>query len=557
MAGANVTVAAVAKGTANVTVTATDPGGLNATQTFQATVPNQAPQGVGTIPARTVQVGDPATLDVSQYFDDPDGDPLTYTATSSNSHVATVSTAGANLTVTAVAKGTANVTVTATDSGGLTATQTFRVTVPNRPPQRQGTIPAQTITEGQSETVNMSSYFTDPDGDALTYSASSSNTGVARVSVAGSVVTISAVAVGSTTFTVTARDPGGLTATQTASVTVNRANRAPQRVGSIQTQTLDSGGTATLDASRYFSDPDGDALTYSASSSNTGVARVSVSGSTVTISAAGVGSAMVTVTATDPGGLTATQSISVSVSAAAKPDLLVGEVTPTALTITRGGSDAVTFTIRNAGNANSPPTNGRAHQSPDATITTSDRVGSDPIAIRGLMPAATTRIELTVRIPVNFQPGHFYLGMCVDPVAGESNTANNCSSGARVNIVSASSTLSGTVTDGRKAGLPVPGATVRLGNGTNESTTTDARGRYRFHNVSGRVEVTVSAHPSYREQTTEVTVGSDCTLDFTLEHTGIPPFSGTVWVTPEILGSWRPNVAGQRNLYRFAHAGDL
>ena len=65
--------------------------------------------------------------------------------------------------------------------------------------------------------------------DALTYSASSSNAGVARVSVAGSTVTISAAVVGSATVTVTARDPGGQTATQTASVTV-RAAGAPNLV---------------------------------------------------------------------------------------------------------------------------------------------------------------------------------------------------------------------------------------------------------------------------------------------------------------------------------------
>ena len=105
-------------------------------------------------------------------------------------------------------------------------------------------------------------------------------------------------------------------------------------------------------------------------------------------------------------------------------------------------------------------------------------------------------------------------------------------------------TLSGTVTDGRRAGLAVPGATVRLGNGTNESTNTDVRGRYRFSNISGQVEVTVSARPSYRDRTTEVTVGSDYTLDFTLEHTGKPPFRGTVWVTPDVLGPSDPSSLG-------------
>ena len=628
VAGANVTVTAIARGTSNVTVTARDPGGLSATQTFQAAVPNQAPRGVGTIPARTVQVGDPATFDVSQYFDDPDGDPLTYTATSSSSGVATVSTAGANLTVTAVAKGTSNVTVTATDPGGLNATQTFEITVPNRPPaatgtipaqtitegreatvnvssyftdpdgdaltysasssnmgvarvsvegsvvtisavavgsatvtvtardsggltatqtasvtvnranrapqrrgtipaqtitegrtatvnvssyftdpdgdaltysasssnmgvarvsvegsvvtisavavgsatvtvtardsggltatqtasvtvnranrapQRQGTIPAQTITEGRTATVNVSSYFTDPDGDALTYSATSSNTGVAQVSVAGSMVTISAVAVGSATVTVTARDSGGLTATQTASVTVNRANQAPQPVGSVPAQTLNSGGTGTLDASRYFSDPDGDALTYSATSSNTGVASVSVSGSTVTITAAGVGSATVTVTARDPGGLTATQTASVTVRQATAPNLVFASVSPRTATATVPPADTVDVdvVIRNAGNADAAATNIRFLQSNDSTITRNDQEIGSPSSLRALRASEEFRGDWSVIIPANFPtPRTIYVGWCVDSVPGESNTEDNCSPSVQITVTAAGS----------------------------------------------------------------------------------------------------------------------
>ena len=111
--------------------------------------------------------------------------------------------------------------------------------------------------------------------------------------------------------------------------------------------------------------------------------------------------------------------------------------------------------------------------------------------------------------------------------------------GTAVLQVVLSYTLSGTVTDGRRAGLAVPGATVWLVNGMEQSRTTDAGGRYRFPNISGRVKVTVDA-PGYRNQTAEVTVGSDATLDFTLKHTGIPPFQGTVWVTPDIIDASDP-----------------
>ena len=105
-------------------------------------------------------------------------------------------------------------------------------------------------------------------------------------------------------------------------------------------------------------------------------------------------------------------------------------------------------------------------------------------------------------------------------------------------------TLSGAVTDSRMAGLAVPGATVRLENGTTTSVTTDSLGRYQFADIGGKVEVIVSAPPSYLETTMEVTVGSDQTLDIGLDHTGIPPFSGTIWVTPDILGPDDPSSFG-------------
>ncbi|MDE0032081.1 MAG: hypothetical protein OXU75_03000, partial [Deltaproteobacteria bacterium] len=74
VSGSSVAVAALATGSATITVSASDPGGLTAAQTFEATVPNRAPEPVGSIPDLAVHVGDTATLDVAPRFADPDGD---------------------------------------------------------------------------------------------------------------------------------------------------------------------------------------------------------------------------------------------------------------------------------------------------------------------------------------------------------------------------------------------------------------------------------------------------------------------------------------------------
>ena len=184
---------------------------------------------------------------------------------------------------------------------------------PNQAPVAVGTIAALTMAAGETVTVNAESYFSDPDGDALDYTATTSNAGVVAASVSGSTITIGAVAVGNATVTVTARDPGGLSASQIVTVTVERSGRAPQAVGTIPAQTIRVGESAQVDLSPYFSDPDGDALAYDARPNNAGVVTAGVSGSTLTISGVAEGSATVTVAASDPGGLSASQSVSVTV----------------------------------------------------------------------------------------------------------------------------------------------------------------------------------------------------------------------------------------------------
>ena len=295
--GAVVTLTGVAKGDATVTVTAGD-GDLTAEQAFTVTVPNSAPVKVGSVSAQTVNKGASADLTVSSYFSDADEDNLEYTAVSSDTAKVTVAVNGAVVTLTGVAKGDATVTVTAGD-GSLTAGAGLHGDGAEPcsgkgglglcPDGQQG---GKRRSDGCRATSAMRTRT------PLEYSAVSSDTAKVTVAVNGAVVTLTGVARGDATVTVTASD-GGLTAEQAFTVTV--PNGAPV-CGDIPAQTLWVNDDLAVDLSTYCSDPDGDSLTYTATSSATSKVTESVSGSTLTLTGKALGSSDITFTATDNPG---------------------------------------------------------------------------------------------------------------------------------------------------------------------------------------------------------------------------------------------------------------
>ena len=309
---ADLQVTGVGQGAAVVTITVTDPYGLSATQVFVVTVPNRGPEAVGRMPDAETFVGEPVEIALAGYFSDPDGDDLAYSAISSNAGVVTVTVSDADLRVTGVGQGAAVVTVTVTDPYGLSATQVFVVAVPNRGPEAVGRMPDAETFVGESVEIALADYFSDPDGDDLDYFASSSDEGVATVSVTDATLRVASVGQGVATVTVTATDPGGLSATQAFTVTV--PNRVPVVSDPIPDAQVNVAESFELTLSDHFSDPDGDDLTYAATSSDEGVATASASGASLTVAGVGQGAATVTVTATDPGGLSVEQSFTVTVA---------------------------------------------------------------------------------------------------------------------------------------------------------------------------------------------------------------------------------------------------
>ena len=295
-------------------------------------------------------------IDLSDHFNDPDGAAgatLTYTVASSNAAVASGSVTGGMLTVRASAvAGKAKLTVTATDAQKLTARAVVNVTVTaapaeNQAPMLEGKIAAKTVIMGQSVAIDASKYFKDPEGMALTYTASAGSDGDVTVVVEASTVTITGVVVGNATVTITASD-GKLSANQMVEVKVIAATVGgqPVRKGTIPPMTLDAGVAKTVDLSMYFEHPDqGVALSYTATSSNSNAADTTVVGSTLTVTAKAVATKTtveITVVAsdTDPVPQQATQRFMVTVNASEPTTPPTGGVTP--------GSTAISIPVDKA-----------------------------------------------------------------------------------------------------------------------------------------------------------------------------------------------------------------
>ncbi len=271
-------------------------------------------------------------VSLSGVFDDADNDALTVTAASSDETKATVSVAASysSLTVTAKARGTANITVTARDGNGGTVQDTFTVTVKAAPTVALAPSGVSGLEAGATRDVSLSGVFSDADGDALTVTAGSGDTGVATVTVAAdySSLTVTGVAEGSATITVTAQDADGNRVSHEFDVAVtpppqqqgqDPANQVPTVSSAISDATITSeSGTHQASLSGVFSDADNDSLTVTAASSDTARATVSVAAgqSSLTVTAKARGTATITVTAKDGNGGSVSDSFTVRVKAA-------------------------------------------------------------------------------------------------------------------------------------------------------------------------------------------------------------------------------------------------
>ncbi len=281
-----------------VTATVSD-GSLTDSKTFTWTVSNVNRAPTLTQPANQTSAEN-ATISLPLVASDPDGTALAYSATGLPASLSINPTTGVIAgTLTLTSTGTYAVTATASD-GSLTNSKTFTWTVTdvNRAPTL--TQPTNQ-TSAENATISLPLVASDPDGTALTYSASGLPASLSVNATTGVIAgTLTFASAGPYTVTATASD-GSLTNSKTFTWTVSNVNRAPTLT---QPANQTSARNAVISLPLVASDPDGTALTYSATGLPASLSINSTTGviaGTLTVTSAGTYT--VTATASD-GALT-------------------------------------------------------------------------------------------------------------------------------------------------------------------------------------------------------------------------------------------------------------
>ncbi|MBC3784341.1 putative Ig domain-containing protein [Spirosoma utsteinense] len=343
-------------------------GFIQADRALQAISPaNTAPTVANVIAPKSGTVGVGFTFTIpANTFSDPEGQALTYTVTGLP---AGLTFAGTVISGTPSVSGVSTVSVKATDPGSLSASTTFQLTISPAPPVNvppsppAGGIPNQVATVGTAFTYVVPA-FTDPNaGQTLTYSVTGLPANGLSFTAGSRTISGTPSASGTVGVTVTANDGNGGTASSSFTITINAApvvppaNTAPTVANVIapKSGTVGVGFTFTIPANT-FSDPEGQALTYTV----TGLpAGLTFAGTVISGTPSVSGVSTVSVKATDPGSLSASTTFQLTISPApvtpppSGPFSITGVTTVTCVTIT-AGQRQVSFTPRYAGLSGQP-----------------------------------------------------------------------------------------------------------------------------------------------------------------------------------------------------------
>ncbi len=311
-------------GTATITYTISDGEGGTSEATVTVTVaPENDDPDSTPIPPVDALDGDTVSVPVADAFSDVDGDTLTFSATDlppgltidpDTGVISGTITPDASQTNGGVYTGT----ITVDDGNGGTTTETITFNVANPPPEAVNDNAS--TDEDVAVTIDVLANDSDPDVDPLTVTSADAQNGTTVINADGTVTyTPNPGFNGTDTITYEISDGNGGTSIATVTVVVNDINDTPEISGSIGDQTNLDAQEINLPVAGAFSDPDGDALSFTAIGLPAGLTidpDTGVISGTIDNSASQVngGSYSITVTADDGRGGTISQDFTWTVA---------------------------------------------------------------------------------------------------------------------------------------------------------------------------------------------------------------------------------------------------
>jgi hypothetical protein len=238
---------------------------VNNTFTINVTAVNDAPRLLRAINATPWDEDTEQTIDLSLYFMDPEGDNITFKASTPENIEVRIVGSIATLTPTRDWYGVSFMNFTASDNKLQTTSNKVLLSV--RPVNDAPTLdlPDQRMAEDSMLAVPLTGYAKDIDGDTLVFSLLSSQ-GV-NCTVEAETLTIQSPMDfnGNGTCTIKAFD-GFASANDSFMIMVEAVNDAPRLVKNITEQAWDEDTEHSMELREYFVDPEGDILTYTATS---------------------------------------------------------------------------------------------------------------------------------------------------------------------------------------------------------------------------------------------------------------------------------------------------
>ncbi|WP_408894130.1 Ig-like domain-containing protein [Paenibacillus taichungensis] len=245
------------------------------------------------------------SVDLNEYYTDPDGDPLTFSATSSDPDGLIVEETSGVLEFTALKFGEYTINYSVEDGRGGFVSTGFPISVnpkPNASPVLTGDLPAQTLFLGKEDIViDLSQYFSDPDGDELEFKTpiDFNNFLIAEMNIQENKLVIHPKRVGQFQANVIAKDVYGKEATASIDVEVLESGS----IGSIPDQTIMwPWSTLDIDLTPYLLNFDISTLTVDASSGDVNIVEVSTAGPKVSVAPVAEGQTTVTLSVYDQSG---------------------------------------------------------------------------------------------------------------------------------------------------------------------------------------------------------------------------------------------------------------